>query len=116
MFKEEPNHRNIANILKHGVPHTKRYRKTTPKYVRVFFKDMRNLLSDETTLTIPLEVYRSVAMTESTWSTKKDANNWTVSSVGQTALEDLRSECADSMYAGRWLNKMAYEKYKIILH
>ena len=58
LWRAQPGHVGLKNVLATGIP-AKVYRKETPAYARVWLKDYGNLLSDNTTMTTPLEVWRS---------------------------------------------------------
>ena len=76
-------------------------------------QDSGNLLSGETTQTTPLEIWRSTDDVEAAWARRKKCMGRTVSSIGQSALEDKRFEFANGMYPNRWgPHKVVYEKCK----
>jgi len=72
------------------IPRCNLYNQHTPDDVLRFLKDVGNITNDKTTITTPLEVWRSTAECEASFSREKQAMGWTIGSLGQSKMDEKK--------------------------
>ena len=50
LYKEQPEHKHVQDVLKTGIPHAKVYMRRTPKYARRFIAQLGNAEATHTNL------------------------------------------------------------------